>query len=342
MITLRGLTKLYGTTVAVDGLTLDVAEGRVTGFLGPNGAGKSTTMRMILGLDHPTSGEALIGGRPYASLRHPVRVVGALLDARALHPARSARSHLLAQAHSNGIPARRVDEVLDEVGLTTVARRRTGGFSLGMYQRLGIAGALLGDPEVLVLDEPVNGLDPDGVRWVRELVRAQADRGRTVLLSSHLMSEMQLTADQLVVIGRGRLLADSPMASLLAENSRPSVRVRVPHPEDRRALLTHLDGEREAGTAAGCTALDGAEPATGARTATSARTVDGAEIVVEGRTAEEVGDLAHRLGIRLHELRSVTASLEEAYMELTERSVEYAAPPVRAGHLRTTTTPDGV
>ncbi|MGW5294123.1 ATP-binding cassette domain-containing protein [Streptomyces bacillaris] len=336
MITLRGLTKRYGTTVAVDGLTLDVAEGRVTGFLGPNGAGKSTTMRMILGLDHPTSGEALIAGRPYASLRHPVRVVGALLDARALHPARSARSHLLAQAHSNGIPARRVDEVLDQVGLTTVARRGTGGFSLGMYQRLGIAGALLGDPEVLVLDEPVNGLDPDGVRWIRELVRAQADRGRTVLLSSHLMSEMQLTADQLVVIGRGRLLADSPMASLLAENSRPSVRVRVPHPEDRRTLLTHLDGEREAGTAAARTALDGAEPAT------SARTVDGAEIVVEGRTAEEVGDLAHRLGIRLHELRSLTASLEEAYMKLTERSVEYAAPPVRAGHSRTTATPDGV
>lgn len=203
MITLRELTKRYGETVAVDGLTLDVKGGLVTGFLGPNGAGKSTTMRMILGLDHPSGGEALIGGRPYSSMRHPVREVGALLDAKALHPARSARSHLVAQARSNGIPVSRADEVLEMVGLAKVARRSAGAFSLGMHQRLGVAGALLGDPQVLVFDEPVNGLDPDGVRWVRELVRSLAAEGRTVFLSSHLMSEMQLTADRLVIIGRG-------------------------------------------------------------------------------------------------------------------------------------------
>ncbi|MFF4317879.1 ABC transporter ATP-binding protein [Streptomyces sp. NPDC001568] len=303
MITLRGLTKRYGDTVAVDGLTLDIEEGRVTGFLGPNGAGKSTTLRMVLGLDHPTAGEALIGGRPYAALRRPLREVGALLDAKALHPARSARSHLIAQARSNGIPLRRVDEVLETVGLAKVARRRAGAFSLGMHQRLGIAGALLGDPQVLVLDEPVNGLDPDGVRWVRELVRAQAAQGRTVLLSSHLMSEMQLTADQLVIIGRGRLLADTTMADFLARSASASVRVRVPDPADRRTLTGRLDS------------YDGvsAEPAGGEED----------EIAVRGRTAEEIGDLAHRLGIRLHRLNGVPASLEQAYMELTAHSVEY-------------------
>ncbi|MEV5599638.1 ATP-binding cassette domain-containing protein [Streptomyces sp. NPDC052496] len=301
MITLRGLTKRYGGTVAVDDLTLDVTEGRVTGFLGPNGAGKSTTMRMILGLDRPTAGAALIDGRPYAALRHPVREVGALLDARALHPARSARGHLVAQARSNGIPVRRVDEVLETVGLATVARRRAGAFSLGMYQRLGVAGALLGDPKVLVLDEPVNGLDPDGVRWIRELVRDQAAQGRTVFLSSHLMSEMQLTADHLVVIGRGRLLADAPLRDLLAGGAAGAVRVCVPDPEDRRRLAGHL------------TASDGVR-------VTAAGEQD---LVVRGRTAGEVGDLAHRLGVRLHELRGTGASLEETYMELTARSVEY-------------------
>ncbi|MFI6690734.1 ABC transporter ATP-binding protein [Streptomyces sp. NPDC050433] len=302
MITLRGLTKRYGDTVAVDGLTLDIAEGRVTGFLGPNGAGKSTTMRMILGLDHPTGGTALIDGRPYAALRHPVREVGALLDAKALHPARSARGHLTAQARSNGIPVGRVDEVLELVGLASVARKRAGAFSLGMYQRLGIAGALLGDPRVLVFDEPVNGLDPDGVRWVRELMRSLAAAGRTVFLSSHLMSEMQLTADQLVVIGRGKLLADTAMADFLADSSQASVRVGVPSADDRRSLVDRLVSK-------------GAEVAPAGDT----------ELIVTGRTAEEVGDAAHGLGVRLHELRPVSASLEQAYMELTAESVEYGA-----------------
>ncbi|MFF9350100.1 ABC transporter ATP-binding protein [Streptomyces sp. NPDC014734] len=304
MITLRGLTKRYGDTVAVDRLTFDIGEGRVTGFLGPNGAGKSTTMRMILGLDRPSGGEALIDGRPYASLRHPVREVGALLDARALHPARRARSHLLAQARSNGIPARRVDEVLETVGLADVARHRAGGFSLGMHQRLGVAGALLGDPRVLVLDEPVNGLDPDGVRWMRELVGALAAEGRTVFLSSHLMSEMQLTADRLVIIGKGRLLADRPMAELLAHSARACVRVHVPDPRERRELADGLASFASAEVGA---------------------TDDGA-LRVTGSTAAEVGDLAHRLGVRLHELIDVPASLEQVYMDLTASSVQYTAP----------------
>lgn len=308
MITLRGLTKRHGDTVAVDGLTLDIEEGRVTGFLGPNGAGKSTTMRMILGLDRPTAGQALIDGKPYDARRHPVREVGSLLDAKALHPGRSARSHLVAQARSNGIPVRRVDEVLEVVGLAAVARRRAGAFSLGMYQRLGIAGALLGDPRVLILDEPVNGLDPDGVRWVRELVRAHAAQGRTVFLSSHLMSEMQLTADRLVVIGKGRLLADTPIAELLAAGASASVRVRTADPVDLSDLADHLLVHE--GVSVG--------------PAPSADAGERNEIVVRGTTAEEIGDLAHRLGVRLHQLHSVHASLEEAYMELTEHSVEYA------------------
>ncbi|WP_097866111.1 ATP-binding cassette domain-containing protein [Streptomyces sp. rh34] len=301
MITLRELTKRYGETVAVDGLTLDVKGGVVTGFLGPNGAGKSTTMRMILGLDHPSEGEALIGGRPYSSMRHPIREVGALLDAKALHPARSARNHLVAQARSNGIPVSRVDEVLEMVGLAKVARRSAGAFSLGMYQRLGVAGALLGDPQVLIFDEPVNGLDPDGVRWVRELVRSLAAEGRTVFLSSHLMSEMQLTADQLVIIGRGKLLADTPMAELLASSSLSSVRVRTPDVADLPTLISHLlkDGD------------------------VSVESPAADELVVKGRSAEKVGDLAHGLGLRLHELRTVAASLEQVYMELTAQSVEY-------------------
>ena len=211
MITLEGLTKRYGDTTAVDSLDLTISPGRVTGFLGPNGAGKSTTMRMILGLDTPTEGTALVDGRPYADWPRPLTKVGALLDAKALHPRRTARNHLVAMAQSNGIPVSRVDEVLSIVGLDTVTRKRAGEFSLGMGQRLGIAGALLGDPEVLMFDEPVNGLDPDGVRWVRGLMRSLAAEGRTVFVSSHLMSEMQQTADQLVVIGRGRLIADAPV-----------------------------------------------------------------------------------------------------------------------------------
>ncbi|MCX5345309.1 ATP-binding cassette domain-containing protein [Streptomyces atratus] len=302
MITLRGLTKRYGETVAVHDLTLDIKEGKVTGFLGPNGAGKSTTMRMILGLDHPSRGKALIDGRPYSALRNPVREVGALLDAKALHPARSARSHLIAQARSNGIPVRRVDEVLETVGLAKAARRRAGAYSLGMNQRLGVAGALLGDPSTLILDEPVNGLDPDGVRWMRQLVRDQAAQGRTVFLSSHLMSEMQLTADHLVIIGRGKLLADTSMADFLAGSSRASVRARVPDPEELSVLVSRLVTD------------------SGVKVEAS----DKGEIVVKGRTAAEVGDLAHSSGVRLHQLSDVQVSLEQAYMELTARSVEYA------------------
>jgi ABC-2 type transport system ATP-binding protein len=288
----------------VDDLTFDVRAGRVTGFLGPNGAGKSTTMRMILGLDHPTRGRAAIAGRPYADLRRPLRAVGAMLDARAVHPARSGRAHLVAQARSNGIPVRRVDDVLETVGLTEAARRPAGTYSLGMSGRLGVAGALLGDPPVLILDEPVNGLDPDGVRWIRRLVRDQAVEGRTVFLSSHLMSEMQLTADHLVVIGRGRLLSDTSMADFLAAASPPSARASVPDPRQRAVLVARL------------LARDGVsvEPSE-----TSADT----ELTVRGTTAAEVGDLAHHCRVRLHGLSDVRVSLEQAYMDLTARSVEY-------------------
>ncbi|WIX88065.1 ATP-binding cassette domain-containing protein [Amycolatopsis sp. DG1A-15b] len=300
MITLRGLTKRYGEKTVVDALTCDVASGQVTGFLGPNGAGKSTTMRMTVGLDHPQAGEALVGGRRYAELRHPLREVGALLDAKALHPGRSAGKHLLAMARSNGIAASRVEEVLATVGLSDVAGKRAGQFSLGMGQRLGIAGALLGDPGVLLFDEPVNGLDPDGVRWVRQLMRSLAAEGRTVFVSSHLMSEMQLTADHLVVIGKGKLLADAPVAEFIAGNSRTTVSVRVPADGDRAALDARLRAE------GGLT--HPGEPA---------------ELVVDGVDVTRVGDLVHELGIRVHGLAERTASLEQAYMELTASSVEY-------------------
>ncbi|MET0426347.1 MAG: ATP-binding cassette domain-containing protein, partial [Actinoplanes sp.] len=242
-ITLRELTKRFGGTTAVDGLNCQVEPGRVTGFLGPNGAGKSTTMRMILGLDRPTAGHALVAGRPYADFRWPLREVGALLDAKAVHPGRSGRNHLLAMAHSNAIDARRVDEVLETVGLTEVARRRAGAYSLGMGQRLGIAGALLGDPAVLMFDEPVNGLDPDGVRWIRGLMRGLAAEGRTVFVSSHLMSEMQLTADHLIVVGRGRLIADAPIDEVIALGAAGPVTVRCPDPEQLAALGRRLAGE---------------------------------------------------------------------------------------------------
>ncbi|QXJ19806.1 ATP-binding cassette domain-containing protein [Actinomadura graeca] len=305
MITLRGLTKRYGDTTAVRDLTVDIAPGRVTGFLGPNGAGKSTTMRMILGLDRPSAGEALVGGLPYARLRHPLREVGALLDAKAVHPGRSARRHLLAMARSNGIGGRRVEEVLAAVGLQSVAARRAGSFSLGMGQRLGIAGALLGDPAVLMFDEPVNGLDPDGVLWVRRLMRSLAAEGRTVFVSSHLMSEMQLTADRLVVIGKGRLIADAPVADVIAGSSRNAVRVRSPR---CRELAAALEAEHAGVAAAGADAL-----------------------TVTGLPMERVGLIAHAAGAPLLELSAVAASLEEAYMELTGASVEYAAPAPRAG-----------
>ncbi|WP_206791145.1 ATP-binding cassette domain-containing protein [Amycolatopsis sp. MtRt-6] len=300
MITLRGLTKRYGEKTVVDALTCDVAPGQVTGFLGPNGAGKSTTMRMTVGLDRPQAGEVLVGGKRYAELRHPLREVGALLDAKALHPGRSAGKHLLAMARSNGIAASRVEEVLATVGLSDVAGKRAGQFSLGMGQRLGIAGALLGDPGVLLFDEPVNGLDPDGVRWVRQLMRSLAAEGRTVFVSSHLMSEMQLTADHLVVIGKGKLLADAPVPEFIAGNSRTTVSVRVPADAERSALDARLRAE------GGLT--HPGEPG---------------ELVVSGLDVTRVGDLVHELGIRVHGLAERTASLEQAYMELTASSVEY-------------------
>ncbi|SNR80234.1 ATP-binding cassette domain-containing protein [Actinomadura mexicana] len=299
MITLRGLTKRFGDRTAVDGLSLEVAAGRVTGFLGPNGAGKSTTMRMVVGLDRPSAGEALVGGRRYGEMRWPLREVGALLDAGAVHPGRSARAHLLAMARSNGIARGRVEEVLAMVGLEAAGGRRAGTFSLGMRQRLGIAGALLGDPGVLMFDEPVNGLDPDGVLWVRRLMRSLAAQGRTVLVSSHLMSEMQLTADRLVVIGRGRLLADAPAAEVIAAGSGNAVRVRSP----RAGVLA----ERLA-DAGGQVRHSGEE-----------------ELRVAGLAVERVGLIAFEAGVPVLELGAVYASLEEAYMELTGASVEYGA-----------------
>jgi len=303
LITLRGLTKRFGTVTAVDDLTLDIAPGRVTGFLGPNGAGKSTTMRMILGLDRPTAGRALVGGREYQRLRRPLHEVGALLDARALHPRRPGRSHLLAMARSNGIPARRVDEVLATVGLDARAAGKPGrALSLGMAQRLGIAAALLGDTPVLMFDEPVNGLDPDGVRWIRQLMRALAAEGRTVFVSSHLMSEMQLTADQLVVIGRGRLLADAPVAALIARAA-CTVRVRSPHRDGLATLAARLTAS-----------------------ASDAEIGDDGALTLTGVTGEQVGDLAYQLGVPLHELSVRTASLEQAYLDLTADSIEYASP----------------
>ena len=301
MITLDALTKIYGTTTAVDGLTLQVGPGKVTGFLGPNGAGKTTTMGMVVGLDAPTSGRALVNGRAYADLRSPLREVGALLDARALHPRRSARAHLVAMTRSNRIAVRRVDEVLETVGLSAVARKPAGQFSLGMAQRLGIAGALLGDPGVLLFDEPVNGLDPDGVRWARGLMRSLAGEGRTVFVSSHLMSEMQQTADHLVVIGRGRLLADAPVAEVIASSSLTAVVLRVPDSADRGRMRELLG--REAASVSS----------------------EGQELVVSGASVDRVGDLAHAHGVRLHELRTRDASLEQAYMQLTDGSVEYYA-----------------
>ncbi|GAA0918190.1 ATP-binding cassette domain-containing protein [Nonomuraea longicatena] len=297
MISLRNLSKRYGPRLAVDDLTLELKPGAVTGFLGPNGAGKSTTMRLILGLDRPTAGRALIGGRPYHRIPAPLRTVGATLDARALHPARSGHAHLTALARGNGIPMRRVGEVLERVGMAQAARKRAGGLSLGMSQRLGIAAALLGDPPVVMFDEPVNGLDPDGVRWVRKLMRSLAEEGRTVFVSSHLMSEMQQTADHLVVIGRGRLIADAPLPEVIASSSLSAVVVRSPHAAELAALLA----------AAGAVVERPGEH----------------DLVATGTTAERVGDLAHEAGIRLHELRAREASLEQAYQELTSGSVEY-------------------
>jgi len=304
VIDVTHLTKRYGETLAVDDLSFRVRPGHVTGFLGPNGAGKSTTMRMILGLDAPTDGRATVGGRSYTSLPAPLRVVGSLLDAGAVHPGRSARDHLRWLAASNGIPVARVDELLDTVGLASVAHRRTAGFSLGMGQRLGLAGALLGDPEVLLLDEPVNGLDTEGIRWVRDLLRRLAAEGRTVFLSSHVMTEMQLVADHLIVIGRGRLLAEAPMDEFISLNSRALTRVRTPHAARLRPALDRAGATIEAADAA-----DAAD--------------DGDGWDVSGLTAEEIGDLAARERIVLHELTPRLSSLEDVYTAMTESSIEF-------------------
>jgi ABC-2 type transport system ATP-binding protein len=299
MIEVRGLTKRYGDKLAVDNLTFAVEPGKVTGFLGPNGAGKSTTMRLILGLDNPTSGEAMVHGKRYRGLNYPMREMGALLEAKAVHGGRSAYNHLLCLAQTNDIPKRRVDEVLGLVGLTEVAKKRSKGFSLGMSQRLGIAGALLGDPQVLIFDEPVNGLDPEGIRWIRNLMQALAAEGRTVFVSSHLMSEMETTAQDIIVIGRGKLIANTTIEKFIAENSTGTVKVRTPQ----------VDELAKAVAAAGGTATSGGDEA----------------LVVQGLTTDQVGDVAFGAGVRLHELSTHRASLEQAFMELTADSVEYQA-----------------
>jgi ABC-2 type transport system ATP-binding protein len=311
MIEVRGLVKQYGAKIAVNDLSFDVEPGHVTGFLGPNGAGKTTTMRLILGLDYPDAGTAIIHGKRYAGLAYPMREVGALIDAKAVHGGRSAYNHLLCLAQTNNLPKRRVGEVLELVGLTDVARKRTRGFSLGMAQRLGIAGTLLGDPAVLMFDEPVNGLDPEGILWIRNLMKALAAEGRTVFVSSHLMSEMENTADHLIVIGRGSLLADCTMEEFIARSSGQTVRVRTPQPD----LLAKAVSEAipEAATAGAATA-----PPT-------ATTESDGSLTVHGLTAAQVGDLAFDHGVRLHELTVVRASLEAAFMELTADSVEYRA-----------------
>ncbi|MFJ9555731.1 ATP-binding cassette domain-containing protein [Nocardiopsis sp. NPDC101807] len=344
MITVRDLTKRYGRGKAVDGLTFTAEPGRVTGFLGPNGAGKSTTMRVLLGLVRPTSGEALVNGRAYAGLARPSREVGALLSPDAAHPGRSARAHLTAKAVGAGIPRRRVDEVLEEVGLAEVDRRRVGGYSLGMRQRLGVADALLGDPGVLLFDEPVNGLDLDGVRWMRDLTRGLAAEGRTVFVSSHLMSEMETVADHLVVVGRGRLIADAPLGDVIAAWSRKHVLVHSPDADLLRERLEKaVPGVRVedasgggAGGAAGTGRPgagegpgDGTRPVAPDRGRTPGeRGGPAAGLRVFGPGAEEVGDHAHAAGARVHGLRVVEASLEQAYLELTGDAVEYGS---RAG-----------
>jgi ABC-2 type transport system ATP-binding protein len=298
-IEVQALTKEYGTRRAVDDLTFTVLPGRVTGFLGPNGAGKSTTMRLVLGLDRPTSGTATIGGRAYATLREPLRHVGALLDAQAAHGSRTARDHLRVLAVSNGIAVRRVHEVLEETGLASVARRRVKTYSLGMRQRLGIAAALLGDPEVVLLDEPSNGLDPEGIIWIRELLRRLAGEGRTVVVSSHLMNETESFADHLVVIGRGRLLADTPMREFIRARMEPRVRVRTTDATALRAALArhgHDAVEHE----------------------------DGRWIVRHARV-DDIGRLASQEGVPILELTAEEATLEQAYLDLTATEAEFAA-----------------
>jgi ABC-2 type transport system ATP-binding protein len=299
MIEIHEVTKRYGPTVAVDRLSFEVREGEVTGFLGPNGAGKSTTMRMMIGLDSPTSGRVTIDGRRYGDLKFPLRHVGALLEARAVHPGRSARNHLRWLVDSNGIDRRRVDEVLEIVGLADVADRRTGGFSLGMGQRLGIAAALLGDPATLLLDEPVNGLDPEGIQWIRQLLRTLAAEGRSVLVSSHLMTEMAMTADRLIVVGQGRLIAQGTVDQVVQSSSIGYVQVATADPQTLRRLLADAGASVD-------TKPDGA-------------------LIVTGMHARDIGIMAGSGGITLHELSPRNASLEEAFMELTRNASEYRA-----------------
>ncbi|MEV0400171.1 ABC transporter ATP-binding protein [Actinoallomurus sp. NPDC050550] len=300
MIEAKGLTKRYGDKTAVNDLSFTVRPGIVTGFLGPNGAGKSTTMRMILGLDRPTSGSVTINGRPYAGHAAPLHEVGALLEAKAIHTGRTAYNHLLALAATTGIPRSRVDEVIDLVGLRDVARKRAGGFSLGMGQRLGIASALLGDPKTLILDEPVNGLDPEGILWIRNLLKDLAAEGRAIFVSSHLMSEMALTAEHLIVIGRGKLIADTSVAEFIERASMGRVKVRSPQAPGLRDLLAGPD-------------VTVAEP-------------EGGTLLVSGLTSDQIGQIAADNGVTLFELAPQQASLEEAFMELTGESVEYRAP----------------
>jgi len=299
MIEVRGLTKRYGEKVAVNDLTFSIEPGQVTGFLGPNGAGKTTTMRLILGLDYPNAGTVSVDGQRYSGLANPMREVGALLDAKAVHGGRSAYNHLLCLAQTNNLPRKRVDEVLELVGLSEVARKRSKGFSLGMSQRLGIAATMLGEPKVLMFDEPVNGLDPEGILWIRNLMKTLAAEGRTVFVSSHLMSEMENTADHLIVIGRGKLIADCTMNEFIAQSSGAAARVRTPSPDQLALALAAKGGEA---------AADG----------------DGT-LLVRGLTTEAIGDIAFEQGIRVHELSMLRASLEEAFMELTADSVEYHA-----------------
>jgi ABC-2 type transport system ATP-binding protein len=299
MIEARGLTKRYGPTTAVDHLSFTVEPGRITGFLGPNGAGKTTTMRLILGLDRPTEGSVTINGQPFGRLAYPMREVGALLDAKAVHGGRSAYSHLRCLAETNNLPRRRVGEVLELTGLSSVAKKRSKGFSLGMGQRLGIAAALLGDPAILMFDEPVNGLDPEGIMWIRNLMKSLAAEGRTIFVSSHLMSEMEHTADHLLVIGRGQLIADCTVAEFIERNSAQSVRVRSPQADELARLVVAAGGSTKAESPG--------------------------RLAITGLSPEQVGDLAFDHRVRLHELASAQASLEQAFMELTSTSVEFRA-----------------
>ena len=298
MIEARVLTKVYGQKTAVKELTFTVRPGRVTGFLGPNGAGKSTTMRMIVGLAEPTAGSVTVNGRHYRDLAAPLHEVGALLEAKAVHPGRSAFNHLLALAQTHGISQARVQEVIDMVGIADVAKKRIGGFSLGMGQRLGIATALLGDPSILVLDEPVNGLDPEGIKWIRDLLKSLASQGRTIFISSHLMSEMAMTADHLIVVGRGRLVADESVDAFTARATSSSILVRAPRAMELAEFL------RQAGATAISTHAD--------------------ELSVSGITGSQIGDIALEHQISVHELTPQRASLEEAFMELTAQDVEYS------------------